>query len=177
MCIGMIQVLVMIEISIHIDSNFRVYDTHMKMQTQRNPNTKKVLMADILASKNFAQKWILGLRCVIVLSVAASIIGLWIFFYSGDDKKAIKIYHVNEYTPKISWGFLAVTILLTASIFLLFYCIRTRSPKIDNLSNTFRKEFRNLKITLLLFDFTYIIRWISDEWVIPYFFELPDDFS
>ena len=64
-----------------------------------------------------------------------------------------------------------MTLLLTGSIVLLLYCMRTRSPKIENLSDTFKAEFTNLKITLILFDLTYILRWCSDYYVIPWFFD------
>ena len=74
-------------------------------------------------------------------------------------------------SKRLSWSFLAVGVLLGISISLLFYCMTTRSPKIEGLSMTFADEFKNLKITLVIFGSSYILRWLSDYYVSPFIIE------
>ena len=129
-------------------------------------------MADIITTRNSARRWIYFLRFLICLIIVGTLVScFWVFGKENKKAKIKKVDAISSLTAQVSWGFLAATFLLTAAIILLFYCMKTRTPKIEGLSNTFKSELFNLKITLLLFDLTYILRWFSDKYVIPWFFD------
>ena len=164
MCIGLIQVLVMIEISLHVDQNFKSYT--IETQALKKKRTQ-VNIGDIIASQVNAKKWILLLRTFIILTVVSVIIACTIFYMLQEHKYRSnpldKLEDISRITSSLSWGFLAVCVALVISTVLLMYCMSTRSPKIENLSATFKSETTNLSITLILFGLTYILRWVSDK--------------
>ena len=129
-------------------------------------------MGDIIASIVKAKTWIIVMRVIIMSIVFFAIISTSTLFYvfeaktEGDYGQRIK--DISEFAEYLAWGFFATCILLVFSITLLIYCLHTRSPKIDNLSATFKSETTNLRVTLIFFGMTYILRWISDKWVIPW---------
>ena len=67
----------------------------------------------------------------------------------------------------VSWFFLACAIGILISILYLYWSIKKRVAKGISFPESFRKEMKNLWRILIVFFFTYFLRFISDYFILP----------
>ena len=68
----------------------------------------------------------------------------------------------------LAWGFLALSIVLIASVTYLAFSLAKGHRKVTDLPVEFKAEVRYLKRMLFFFCFTYLCRFCSDKWIVPH---------
>ena len=170
-CIGLVQISVMVEISIRIKENVSMFTM---VNSQVNLRGTENMMDDIIASKNVTKVKILVFQVLVFLITLVSLV------YSATMST---IYNHNKYAPiemrikeflyienvarYFAITFLVLFFLLLSSVLYLMHQLRQGSKKITDLPSAFSGEAKNLLFILLLFSSTYLIRFISDWWVVP----------
>ena len=107
---------------------------------------------------------ILTLLLVLGILIASTII--CINKYNSKEKleRAIYVFNIGKI---VSWFFLACALGILASILYLYYSIRKRVAKGISFPESFRKEMKNLWRILIIFFFTYFLRFVSDYFILP----------
>ena len=67
----------------------------------------------------------------------------------------------------MSFGFLALSIFLFISVFILIKTLNLGKKKLVGLSSAFSSEANHLICILVFFCSTYILRFVSDYWILP----------
>ena len=68
----------------------------------------------------------------------------------------------------MAFGFVTITVGLFISVFLLIGNLAIGHMKVSDLPNVFKTETKHLSFILTFFSFTYMVRFISDFWIFPY---------
>ena len=149
-CIGLSQILVMVELSIRIQQSIE----NVRYKQER------------------LEKLIIVSRVIVCLLIAFIIIG-WsvtcLVYYSrykdDDDYLNSKLALVDLMGPINGDNFLVLTILLFASISLVIWKLKVKA-RLSRVTTGFKKEIRNLLIILFLFSFSFLTRWVFDAFLV-----------
>ena len=68
----------------------------------------------------------------------------------------------------MAFGFVILTVGLFTSVAVLVGNLAMGHMKVSDLPNVFKSETKHLSFILTFFSFTYMVRFISDFWVVPY---------
>ena len=68
----------------------------------------------------------------------------------------------------MAFGFVAITVGLFISVFVLVGNLSMGNMKVSDLPSVFKSETKHLSFILIFFSSTYMVRFICDFWVTPY---------
>ena len=87
-------------------------------------------------------------------------------------------YNRQEYSKKVmyeqSYGFLVLSVMLFVSVCILINTLNIGKKKLIGLSSAFSSEANHLICILVFFCSTYILRFVSDRFVLPRLEEVDD---
>ena len=127
------------------------------------------LLQHMIHSQHRSDLLVRILRILTLLLVLAILISSTIICVKKQDSK-VKLERaafVFTASKTVSWFFLACALGILASILYLYYSIRKRVAKGISFPQSFRKEMKNLWRILIVFFFTYFLRFVSDYFILP----------
>jgi len=86
----------------------------------------------------------------------------------GLDMRIERIIYSTETAETMSWGFLVLTLILIVSVIVLIHSLQAGKKRLADLSSAFDREANHLSCILIFFCTTYLARFCSDYWAVPW---------
>ena len=131
---------------------------------------QQAFIQTFIASQKRADRWVMALRIVVLITVLASIVATSIIYRQQDQfGLGDRLMQLNDDAIQVAWLFLGCSIGLLVSILALNRTLKKRIAQSENCPNEFRQETSKLNCVLLVFGATYFFRFCSDYWIVPMF--------
>ena len=86
---------------------------------------------------------------------------------TNNEKRVDRESYTKKVTLQMSYGFLVLSVMLFVSVSILIRTLNIGKRKLVGLSSAFSSEANHLICILVFFCSTYILRFVSDRFVLP----------
>ena len=171
-CIGIVQVAVIVEITMRVRESLHLISVMNKRQRLQARN----FMNEVMASQKRADCYVLLFRIFVFLLVISILTWTLTVFIRVDQeyrpgdadlRRASRQEYQTSTVRKMSFGFLILSLLLVASVIILMRTLAKGKQRLSNLSSAFSSEANHLSCILLFFCSTYTLRFLSDYLILP----------
>lgn len=173
--IGIVQIEVMVELILRVEEGTKTQTEYLSSKDSIVSGSilQQDFVVNIVASRKRVDCWVLTLRIFTAVVVCVGIIVSSTLFIYKDAHldKFNRADYVDGCATQFSYQFFGLSVFLFATIVMLWYSLQKRTTMAIKLPASFKRETSILLWINICFCSTYLLRGLSETYVVPLFFD------